>query len=333
MKIKKKELSPYDEKQISIVDFLVIIGFVTLIFILPWEDFQGEKFIDKLNYFNYFTYFENVLTYTELTGVLDFISSEALWHWLIPYLYEDLGIKLDLIFNGITLFTLTTFSFFFLRQQKWYSLILLVNPLFITFAFSQLRMALAYSIVLLVYMFRRKKWTWIFLLSAVLIHSSIPIFLLVYLATIYAKKLYDKRRISKPLLILICVMVGFSISVVIGPLRSILLGAIGDRRAGYGDASSSLLYSLFWMGLFVASLIQRKQFYQIYNNLYSLVILSLVTMNLLTGGYTLRFLSVGLPMIISSMLYMDRDKRMVCLGVYSFYVALQWLYWLGMKPL
>lgn len=330
-KLDKKIVDQVDMKQPGMsrpaLAYGVVAVYVIFMMLMPWVDLQGFEFVDRERYINYFLYEDNILDYREFNGLVDYIKNEALWHYLIPLLKDGLSLGLNQIFFVISVFCLTVFGLFMVRYQPPWAVFLMASPLMVTLAFSQLRMALAYSLILLAYMVRRKFLVVLLVLPALFIHTSIAMFVALYIGMRIMERLYQKYWPNKIFITMACVFFGASISVAIGPLRDVILGAIGDRRADYGDASSSILYTLFWLGLLVATLFQRGSYYKSEVNRYAIIILSLVSLNLLTGGYTLRFLSIGMPMIMSAMLDMDKDKAGQVLVIYLAYLTFQWIYW------
>ena len=88
---------------------------------------------------------------------------------------------------------------------------------------------------------------------------------------------------------------------------------IGDRRAEYLDLSSSALYLSFWVGLLGLFLIDYRNIFRSVEGRFSLFILTLVAVNVFTGGYSLRFLALGYPFVIIA-IYLARPavKMMAC---------------------
>ena len=70
--------------QKNIYHQLVLAGlFTALMVAVPWEILQGWKFVDRLNYLDYFMHKENVLEYKEFGEVLDYLFGEVLWHYSV----------------------------------------------------------------------------------------------------------------------------------------------------------------------------------------------------------------------------------------------------------
>jgi hypothetical protein len=164
------------------------------------------------------------------------------------------------------------------------------------------------------------------------IHSSTIIFVGAYFAI---KKINDianrdgGRHFAT--YAILCIM-GVAVSIAIGPLRGLILGYFGDRRASLvGDLNNSLLYTSFWIGLLGLFAVQPKSFLRDEVNAYSVFILAVTAANLLTGGYTLRFLSIGLPMIVSSMLSLNLSARVLAILFFVMYAMFQWFYAFGLR--
>ncbi len=311
---------------------IIITLFVLIMLVIPWEHLQGFKFVDRGNYLEYFNYHTNILEYKRIDNFIGALTNEVLWHYLIPLLTDDLGINIEHIFIVITVFCLFTFSLFLANRHGIWSLLLLINPLLITLSFSQLRMAFAYSFLLTAYMSRKLILAIALTIPAILIHTSSLIFISIFIFIWLLPKVKLKFASDKLQYISACVLAGLILSIAIGPLRDLILGSVGDRRIGYGNISSSLLYTSFWIGMLGLCMIQRTDFYRSEITKYSIIILSLVSFNIFTGGYTLRFLAVALPMLITTMLDMDKFKKYLCIIFYIIYLSFQWVYWLGIKP-
>lgn len=307
--------------------YLTIVVYVLAMLIIPWSEIQGFEFVDRVRYINYFLYKVNILEYSEFNNIIDYIKHEALWHFMVSTLVHKFGISIETVFILISAFCLTTTSFFLVRRSGCFSVALLFSPLLVTLAFSQLRMALAYSMLLLAYMLRKPLIAVVLILPALFIHTSMLLFIGIFLALKAFEYLNNKKGFSGFTVYLGCVLVGVAISIAIGPLRDVILGSVGDRRAAHDYITSSVLYMLYWVGLFGLTVLQRKSFYLKEVNQFSIIILSVVTANLFTGGYSLRFLSIGLPILMVTMLDMDKDKKKIALIFYTVYLLFQWVYW------
>jgi hypothetical protein len=310
---------------------LGVIVFTGIMIYIPWEKVQGIGFVDLKNYKDYFLYGQSILEYSDFSNLFDYITKEALWHYLIMTLVRSFGFPIDLVFVAISAICIGTFSIFLAKRQSVISLVLLVNPLVVALAFSQLRSALAFSLLLIAYMVNKRTIKYILVGVALFLHTSIILFILLFFAVRVVKARLDDRRNNSFMAYMILCLLGLSVAVAIGPLRELVLGYFGDRRASYGDASSSLLYSSFWVGLLLLCALQNREFFKDEVNCYTIVILSLVTFNMFTGGYSTRFLALSFPLILSTLLDFKGVARMVSILAYISYASFQWVYWLQTK--
>lgn len=312
---------------------IAVLGFVTVIIAVPWEEIfravNGYGFIDKGVYSEYFLYKTSVLDYKEFSGILSYVSNEFLWHYAIGWLINNTGILIDHVFLAISFITLLIFGLLLAKWQGIHALPLLVNPLVIDFAFSQYRLALAISILSAAYLLhgRYRAIPFALVLTSLFIHSGATLFILIYAAVWLVQWLSIHFRIGCSAVFVILFAVGAFISLLIGPLREVLLSAIGDRRAEYHDMSSSLLYSLFWIALLIPFYLSRRYLVTLDYARYALVIISIVFVNIFHGGYSTRFLAAAFPCIVSAVLSVHGVMRIMISVLFIFYAAFQWLYW------
>lgn len=312
------------------VDLCTAFIFTTAMVLIPWEELQGYAFVDRKRYIDYFLYQESVLEYKKFSVLVDYVIHEWLWHFLVAKLIHDLGISINTVFLAISAFNLFVFSLFLVVRQGAFSVLLLFNPLLVTFAFDQLRMALAYSLLVVAYMVPKPFLVVMLVLIAVFIHTATILFLAMYIAIKVIEQLTANEGSNKFVICLTLFILGIAVSLVIGPLREAILGYLGDRRANLsGSIASSFLYTSFWVGLLGLFVFQPKSFYENEVNCYSVVILSLVSCNLITGGYTLRFLSAALPMMLVSILNMAPNAKLFGIICFVGYAIFQWLYYSG----
>jgi hypothetical protein len=312
-------------------DIIGVLTFAVIMVSIPWERLQGHPFVDRQQYLYHFSYEESIFHYLDLRGFLDYFFNEALWEYLVRSLIHTIGVPIDIVFLAISLLCLITFAFFLTQRHNVFSIVLLCNPLLVTFAFDQLRLALAYSLILIGYMVRRPLIAAILVAFALFIHSSIIIFVGAYFAIKKINNVVNRdggRQFAT--YAILCIM-ALAVSIAIGPLRGPILGYFGDRRASLvGSLNNSLVYTSFWIGLLGLFALQPKVFLRDEVNAYSVFILAVTAANLLTGGYTLRFLSIGLPMIISSMLSLSLATRFWAVLFFLIYAIFQWFYWIGL---
>lgn len=301
---------------------------------VPWEEiFQaiyGYGFTDKGVYFDYFLNRTNVLDYKEFNSLLSYVSNEFLWHYVISWLLSNTNILIDHIFLAISCFTLLVFGLLLTKWQNIYALPLLINPLVIVFAFSQYRLALAISILGLAYLIneRYKIISFFLILASLLVHTGTTLFLLIYAVIWLIKQFSIRCQIKNTSVFIILFVTGSFISLLIGPLREIILSAMGDRRAEYHDMSSSLLYSIFWMALLIPFYLNRKYLVSVDYARYAIVIVSIVFVNAFHGGYSTRFLAAAFPCLVAAILDLQGLIKMTVIIFFVVYTVFQWLYWL-----
>ncbi len=262
---------------------------------------------------------------------LDYFTSEYSWWFLMKLLEEDqLPVTYETVFQIISTVFLATSALIVYRRGGLLPLIFLANPLVFELAYSQLRSGLAISILYLVYLFLRRS-TYIAValcLFAATIHTTMIIFLAVYVLCLMTDS--EGGRLSRwPLGLRVALILGAGVvmGLVIGPLRETLLTLIGDRRAEYLDLSSSPLYLSFWVGLLGLFLIDYRDTFRSIEGRFSLFILSLVTVNVFTGGYSLRFLALAYPFVISTVLMAKPSVKMFAIPAMSIYMIAQWIYY------
>jgi len=312
---------------------IAVLGFVTVVVAVPWEEIfraiNGYGFIDKGVYSDYFLNRTNILDYKEFNSILSYVSNEFLWHYAIGWLINNTGILIDHVFLAISFITLLIFGLLLAKWQGIYALPLLLNPLVIDFAFSQYRLALAISILSAVYLLheRYRAISVALVLTSLFIHSGTTLFILIYAAIWLVQWLSVRFRIGRSAVFVILFATGGVISLLIGPLREMILSAIGDRRAEYHDMSSSFLYSLFWIALLIPFYLSRRYLVGLDYARYALVIVSIVFVNVFHGGYSTRFLAAAFPCIVSGILSLQGVMKASVVILFIAYAAFQWLYW------
>lgn len=316
---------------IKIIDILVALAMATVAVLVPWEELRQFEFIDRANYLHYFKYGENILEYTKLAHWYSYLTNEVLWHISIPYLIDQLNIAPIFVFNTISFITVFTFTLFVARYSNLYAVLLLVNPLLVTLAFDQMRSALAYCLLLWAYMLPRKLLilSLAMILVAPLVHTASVLFALLFAGILSLRLLHTRRVFNTTAVVLILLGTGFLMSLSFGQLMQQVLDAVGDRRADrvVNDASSGIKYTLFWIFMLIVCLVQSKDYYRNISCQYSLIILSFVCFNLIFGGYSLRFLATGLPVLVVAMYELKSLHRALVIAAFVPYAVLQWYYW------
>lgn len=294
---------------------------------IPWEDLIGKEFEDKLVYFNNFFYSKPITEDKELQGLRDFFFNEVLWDVLVRYAKDVLGIPLEMIFGAISFTCLFCFARFVATRHGVLSIVLLINPLVVDFAFSQLRMAFAVSLIMLGIAMRKRPALYLMLVLGCFIHTAMVLFIVMYLVAVKISLWFRKHDFPISMLAFIAMGGGLVIALLIGPLRGALLSSIGDRRVEYELTAATLTYASFWIVFLGVIPMQKEKFYADRFNLLSVACLATFTFATFMDVFAVRFISATIPMLISAMLSLGRPVKEGVVLMYLVYLALQWHYW------
>ncbi len=296
------------------------------VFLIPWVDILGHEFEDTANYIFRIIYIQEGGEEGTLS-IVQMLFDEPVWRGILFILgvtFEDYRFALYIIsFIAIVLYG----SFFFRRVEFYVVMILLLNPMSVNLFIEQVRIALAFGLLLVAYDVHSKRLQIFIVLIAFFIHSSMPIFIGVY----YILHHYNSRiEARKYYLIALGIALGMALFMKFG--LDIILTAIGDRHAGYGDisAGSSIAYSIVWF--MIASIIA------IFANFendeerviagYAIVFMTFFFFGSILGIYAQRYVAVIMPIIVIAIGYLPRHIKQ---GTYLFmfaYNLFMFKYWL-----
>lgn len=311
----------------SKVIFLCAV-FSIILMLVPWEQIVGRKFEDREVYLHNFMYLQSHIDELEMQGIVSFFVNESLWDFLVRFVVDYVGVDVKTIFYVITFFTLLSFSHYIVKRHGVFSLALLINPLVIDFAFSQLRMAFAASILLLAFNFKKTAFVILMVIFSCFIHTAVILFVFLYLVSYFIKNKISDRAFSRVIMFGLLIATGLVMALVVGPLRGGVLSYLGDRRAVYEVASSSILYASFWFLFLGFTCLQKNYFFEVRNNLFAILCVSSFLSMTVLAVPGLRFISAAFPFIVSSILQFDRSVRLIAIQIFSAYVVLQWSLWL-----
>jgi hypothetical protein len=121
---------------------------------------------------------------------------------------------------------------------------------------------------------------------------------------------------------------GLSLSIVLGPAMATVLSLFGDRRAVDRDLSSTVLYLSIWImvSAFLLFKLNKRRINEL--TVFTLILVTTVAFNALTGGYSLRVLSVVFPFFLVTLANTSLQVRLPILVAFAGYSFLQWLFWL-----
>ena len=296
------------------------------VFLIPWVDILGHEFEDTANYIFRIIYIQEGGEEGTLS-IVQMLFDEPVWRGILFILgvtFEDYRFALYIIsFIAIVLYG----SFFFRRVEFYVVMILLLNPMSVNLFIEQVRIALAFGLLLVAYDVHSKRLQIFIVLIAFFIHSSMPIFIGVYSILHYYNSRIEARKYY---LIALGIALGMALFMKFG--LDIILTAIGDRHAGYGDisAGSSIAYSIVWF--MIASIIA------IFANFendeerviagYAIVFMTFFFFGSILGIYAQRYVAVIMPIIVIAIGYLPRHIKQ---GTYLFmfaYNLFMFKYWL-----
>ncbi|MBC6677578.1 MAG: hypothetical protein H9L35_15575 [Acinetobacter sp.] len=311
--------------------YIICVFFISIFFsFIPLEVIKKGGFIDRENYINYLTYYSIRVDVNDFFNIYDYVTQEWLWHRIIFFLKDFFFLTPEFIFSLVSFISFFVASLIVLKKTN--SLVyvfFLINPIFIDFYYSQLRLAFAFSIWGIAYLLSEKyrKLSILFSLIAIFIHTA-SLFFILYGFLVY---FLSFSKINKFLKLIVLILCGFLTSIITGPLRYSILSFFEDRRAEYVDMSFDIIFSSFWMFLFICIILDNLYIKKI--NLkdfqaYSIVFLSLILLNYFIGGYSSRFIAATYPFLIISMYYLSSQLRAFCLTFYIFYSFILTYYWI-----
>lgn len=307
---------------------LVSIVFALCFMYVPWEGLRGEEFYDRQVYLDYFSSALPLLEEKEMSGLSAFLVNEVLWDVLVRGLMQGFDLPAETVLNGVSVLCLSCFAYFLARRHGPLAILLLINPLVVDFAVSQLRMAMAVSIVMLGLFSGRRLVIAAAMFTACFIHTSIVLFIVMYLIPVQAGKWIGRANVPAATFGYIAMGGGLLVALVIGPLREVVLTRMNDRRAEYEMVAASVSYISFWILLLAAVPFQGKAFYRDNMNLLAISCLSTVVSATFLGVFAARFISATIPALFNAMLTMGRPVRELVVLAYLLFLVLQWTYWL-----
>jgi len=301
---------------------------------IPWPDIiqevSGSPMWDRSVYISKIVSGNTLLSYFHYDNIISFFTFEFLWAWLMDVTSRSPYLNYEVVFQIISSLTLSGFAAALARRKNLIYIIFLINPLVIDLVYSQLRLSLALSILAWLVILRVRAW-YIFLpmaAIATMIHTAAIIFIAAHILASWTGPDGRKKSWSANKTMSILVLFGFSVGVLVGPLREQILSAVGDRRVEYQDASSSILYLSYWIVLFISLVADHRRTLKHYESRYAVAILGIVFINVFTGFYSLRFLAAIFPFLIFSSFTVFGKYNFLISIPFVYYVAFQWYYYI-----
>lgn len=263
--------------------------------------------------------------YRDYDGLLSYWSNEYLFGWFLRTLHTTLGLGTEVSFGVISFFAVLVSALLVLKFSQPAFLLLLLNPHFIAFAYSQLRLALALALLAAIIAFGVRN---VFVRTALLVagvgtHTAAIGFLLMYLAASWIQRPADGlpsgadyRRLA-------------ALSIALGAAESLvrrggLLEELGDRRAGleYSNAPLALfaVWVVFW---FLSSIEWRRARWSVAAR-YSMVLFWMLPFLFSTGGYPQRYVAASTPLLVAGVYPLSSRTRLLALVAYVGYDLILW---------
>lgn len=306
-----------------------VLAFILTVF--PWGSIRYNEFVDRNNYINYIDVNTNRIYWFDYSTLVSKISYEWGWHYFLNFLQESMKFNSTIILFLVSVFFLTVTFFMVKIHKNPYIFILILNPLFVDFFYSQIRLTFAISFLYIsLILFKNKR-----ILSALpivisfFIHTSSFIFLFIFYSGYF---LESCSRMKYKTRFFLSLFVGLLCAIVTGPYMSVLLGTFEDRRADYDNMSSPTSYMIYWLLLFVylviRSIISNKSIINRYYFYITIAILTMVFINVFASGYSSRFLAAAFPFVVMTLSHFRRGSDVIILFGYLFYNIVLWFFWL-----
>ncbi len=296
--------------------------------LIPWEYLLGFSFPDKLNYIARFEQLQS-LGFDSVNpsgGVLGAFTAEALWG-LILYWFGATGFSAEqalFFISFICLFSIT--AFVFSKVNPAVGAIFLLNPLVIDFVMAQQRSAIVFA-GFLVFITTKKHWLKCSVIaSSLFIHVAFVLLVAGYYLACALARLKFTERVSINRIIHFLVVLFAAMAILVS--KDIVLGALGDRRAGGQEGSQSMMYAIFWAALAgYIVLFGRSRSDRVSN--FGLLFTSLFLMAVILNIYSSRYLVFALPFLILALAGLPSKEAFIGYCLLFCYQLVQWIYWWG----
>lgn len=303
--------------------------FAFFFILIPWQSILPEiYFNDRLTYkVMVESGFNKILISGYYESLYSYIGYEWLWEYITYIFYEKLEFSFNSIFLSITFFNIFLSALLVAKYSKNVYILFLLNPWYFDFIYSQSRLSLAISLIYLAFFLKRFWLISIFIcISCIFIHTSVILFLFIYLSIYLIDKYFDTNKVK----IIILIFLASLISFLTGELLISILGSLGDRRAdAYTETNFSVGLASILPWCLILILILIKNFNSKKNIYYSYLAIFFLTLSVLSalvfGGYSLRYLMVGYPIILISLSNdFNFNERKIFFLFYFIYLFIGW---------
>lgn len=286
-------------------------------------DFWPDVLAYESNFRDSFYYYQALQV-----GTIDFFTKEILWLYVVRSIM-DFNITTVQALYIISLVSCAIISYFVLiNTKKIYTLIFLLNPIFVDFIIGQGRSSFAVSLFFVALMVRSEALRIAIILAASAIHFSIPLFAAFYYFYVLVTELSTTLRVhdSKRMWFAIAFGVAFTFEF----LRTLILSALNDNRAATQlDQDPSLLLALGFF-LFVATYAltsrNRKASFAYFFYTANALLFLFATVN---GVYASRYVAVAYAMLCILQANQNRLGQ-ILMGLHMLaFSAVYFLFWTG----
>jgi hypothetical protein len=270
-----------------IFSLLLINFFVAYLGIDFWSDIRAYE----QNFGDVYYYYQAINP-----SFMKSFTSEVLWLYIVQYLMTfNITVVQALYVLSVISCTLIA-NFVLLSTKRIYSLLLLINPIFIDFVIGQVRSSLAISLVLTSFLVRSEALRFIIIVMSSAIHFGSALFGAMYYIYFFGKRFDVLKRLMefKSFVIVVSGIIALSTEI----WRTVILTALGDRRATtLVDFQSSPLLAVGWL-LFLGSYAftgrdRQSSFVYFFFSTNAL----LFFVSTFNGNYASRYVAVAFPML------------------------------------
>jgi len=307
--------------------WLLILSFAYFfVYFISWTGILGKEFVDILNYLHRIDYLHHGGDEMAYTGI-KWVLSEPLWRWIVIGIGENFTNPRMALYLVSFVALLLYGNFLFRRVEFYVGIIFLFNPMFVNLIVEQVRIALAFSLVVFAYDMPFKKLSVPLLIMAFLIHASMPIFLGIYFILYKLNSWVEPKKYY-----LYALFTALFIALFMKYGLDLILTAIGDRHAGYGDIidASSIAFSIVWF--MIAMMLSIKADFQDSKNrilvAYAITIMSFFFFASALDIYGQRYVAVSIPIIIVAISYLPKHYKQATYVALFAYNMLMFKYWL-----
>lgn len=297
--------------------WLFVNYFITIFGIDFWPDVRAYE----SNFRDSFYYYQALQI-----GPIEFFSKEILWLYVIRSIM-DFNLTTVQALYIISLMSCSIISYFILiNTRKFYSLVFLLNPIFVDFIIGQGRSSFAIALFFIALMVRSEVLRIVIILAASAIHFSVPLFAGFYYFFVLVTQFSATLRVNESKRTWFAI--AFGVAFTFEFLRTLILSALNDTRAAAQlDQEPSLLlalgFFLFVVTYVVTSRNRKASFAYFFYTVNALLFLFATV----AGVYASRYVAVGYALLCILQANQTRIGQIVMGGHMLAFSALYFVFW------